>query len=876
MAAPVIQSSFSAGELSPHLFGRVDLNKYKIGLAKMKNFIVDYKGGAAKRAGTKFVGYAGWAWSDIVFIPFTFSSSQTYLLEMGHGYTRFITNGGYVLDASGNIYQIGTFYPTHELKYLKWTQSGDTITITHPRFQPIEIVRFGHANWVFRGFSIGDQTNPMVQGVWLSAVSTGSIDAASAAYVNYGYAVTSVGPDGAESRLSGIARLDNVLDMAVHRVTMTIYWNQVTGTQYFNVYKATVGVNAQISNGTRMGFLGSTTNTSFTDTNILPNYTKGPPIHNDPFTPGQIKEVIISNGGYGYSHYPDMQIFDYTGQGGGAYFWGAVTFSSILNAHRLYGGGGYVAPWVYIGPPNLGDPSGQQAAAYPILGPTTGTYPGAVAYYQQRLLFAGSTNDPATIWGSKPGAFHNFDTSIPLNDGDSFEFTLASQQLNAIKYMIPMPGGLVILTSGGAWQLSGTQQFAPVTPTQVMATPQAFNGCGDLQPIVIGYEILFIQSAGSVVRNLSYNFFANIYTGADITVLSSHLFNNHTIKSWAYAEEPDKVIWCVRDDGILLSMTFLKEQEVAGWAQHQTAGKVLAVGSVREGNKDVIYIAVERSLPNGVRHVFIEQMQPRSDRTIEKSWFLDCALTTTGGKGWARLTSGSLADKENVDFSVDNVTLGYFHAGWIGGHIFAAGGKFRIHSVLSTAVVRTKQIVAAVDTYIFEETRTEFINPQEPGDWEYHWIYNAVAGLSHLEGCTVSVYGDGKMQSDKIVRNGTIQLDTSAAIVIVGLGYDAEIQTLRLESQPTIQTRMKKLPHLTVRVADTRGLWAGTSFKTLTEIKDLAPSVISGEPASLHSGDLDLVLDPLWSEEGQICIRSVNGLPANIIAVIPEAVIGDD
>ena len=508
------------------------------------------------------------------------------------------------------------------------------------------------------------------------------------------------------------------------------------------------------------------------------------------------------------------------------------------------------------------------------LGQLTGTYPGAVAYHQQRLLFAATANKPSTIWGSKPGAFHNFDGGIPITDGDSYEFSLASQQVSAIKYMIGMPGGLVVMTTGGSWQLSGTQQYAPVTPTQVMATPQAFHGCGDLPPITLGYEILFIQAAGSIVRNLSYNFFANIYTSADVTVLSSHLFSGYKMVAWSYAEEPDKVIWLVRDDGKLLSFTFLKEQEVAGWAQHSTNGQYRAVGSVREGLRDVTYFAVDRDSPTG-RFTAIERLAPRTPLTygsVEDVWYLDCALELTPYfTGNTTLFSGPI-QKLGMYFATE---ASAFTSNMVGGLLRVAGGKYRITSVINPTSITADEIYPVKEVYYKEEEGADYMLPHGPSLWDISFETASVGGLNHLEGMKVSVLADGIVQTDKVVTNGSITLDTPASRVIAGLGYVADLQTLRLESSPTIQGRRKKLPALTVRVADTRGLWMGMSEATITEYKERDPQIAPGVGTPLITGDLRIIMDPLWDTPGQIWIKAPNPLPANILAVIPEVVVGD-
>jgi hypothetical protein len=188
----------------------------------------------------------------------------------------------------------------------------------------------------------------------------------------------------------------------------------------------------------------------------------------------------------------------------------------------------------------------------------------------------------------------------------------------------------------------------------------------------------------------------------------------------------------------------------------------------------------------------------------------------------------------------------------------------------------TTMLVPPTDTFVVEESGDRHMAKQAAGTWKASYPVSSVSGLGHLEGMTVTVVVDGKLQTDKKVVAGKVTLDAPGSSVIIGLGYQADLQTLRLESQPTIQGRRKKIPALTVRVADSRGLSAGMTFNTLTEIKELKPSVLSGETPSLYSGDLRIIMDPLWEADGQICVRSKAGLPANIVAVIPEATIGDD
>jgi hypothetical protein len=240
------------------------------------------------------------------------------------------------------------------------------------------------------------------------------------------------------------------------------------------------------------------------------------------------------------------------------------------------------------------------------IGPTSGTFPGVNAYFQQRHFFANSLNDPDTFWASQTGLYRNFDTSIPTKATDAITASPWSEQVNGIEWLIPMPGGLIAFTGSRAWQIIGEGSYnlnaQPITPSSTQAQPQAFNGCSaTVPPIVVDYDVLYVEAISSVVRDLAWNFWTNIYTGTDLTILSSHLFFYRQIVQWTWARNPYKVLWACCDDGTLLSMTYLKEQEVYGWARHDTQGLVVGIASVSEPPVNAVYVIVKRFLMPGSR-----------------------------------------------------------------------------------------------------------------------------------------------------------------------------------------------------------------------------------------------------------------------------------
>jgi hypothetical protein len=121
-------------------------------------------------------------------------------------------------------------------------------------------------------------------------------------------------------------------------------------------------------------------------------------------------------------------------------------------------------------------------------------------------------------------------------------------------------------------------------------------------------------------------------------------------------------------------------------------------------------------------------------------------------------------------------------------------------------------------------------------------------------------------------------LPVPATRAVVGYGFQAQLQTMYLDlgsETNTVQGKRKKVGALTVRVKDTRGIKAGMTFDTVTPIKELNRSNPLGLPTELITADERIVMDPLWDVPGQICIQIDDPLPATVLGVIPEVVLGD-
>lgn len=756
MAVPSIQTAFIAGEVSPSLWGRTDLARFHIGASTMRNFFVDYRGGASSRAGLAFVGQckqSGLSPNPPRDIPFQFSVTQGYVLEFGNFYMRVKAAGAYVtedpvvitgitngdpalvtspahpfatgdwvylagvggmteinnqtylvgnvttntyqllrtldgapVDASlygtytsggtaSRIYTITTPYADTDLRYLKFTQSADVMSVcclnqeTGTEYYPYELSRLGNAAW-----SLGPATFAASVVAPISASATASTTTSSDS-TSYQYKVTAISLTASEESIaSNVATVTNSVDIALTAGSISVSWKPVTGASSYNVYKAPEGYKIPVAAGAIFGYAGTALGIQFNDNNITADFTRAPPTHDNPFAAGAVTGLLAVSAGTSYTASPTITITSSTGAG-------AVITPVIVNGGLQAfivenGGSGYSSSdTVTI----TGGTTGATASATLVVGPISGTYPGCVAYFQQRRVYASTMNEPDTYWMSRPGSFNNFDSSIPAVDSDSISGTPWSQQVNGIQAMINMPGGLVVLTGLGAWQVSGGSQTAAITPANQTATPQAYNGCHqNLPPIAINYDILYIQQKGSIVRDLAYNFFVNIYTGTDMTLISNHLFANRRLVSWGWAEEPFKIVWCVRDDGVMLSFTFLKEQDIYGWARHDTNGLFKNICVISEGAVNAPYAIVRRFIRGanegaGTWAYYSERMDNRLWENVEQAWCVDSGLAYPMAFPDAELTASTATG----DSGIGSVTVVYGGSGYVApvGTVIDASGS---------------------------------------------------------------------------------------------------------------------------------------------------------------------------------------------------------
>ena len=321
------------------------------------------------------------------------------------------------------------------------------------------------------------------------------------------------------------------------------------------------------------------------------------------------------------SNVPTFTITDSTGSG--AVLSPVVSGGKITSINVINPGKNYTAPTIAI---NFAAGGSSATFGTPVL---TGTnnYPGAVSYYEQRRCFAGSINDPQKIWMTKSGTESQMSYSLPLRDDDRIEFRVAAREANTIRHIVPLTQ-LIMLTASSEWRVTSVNSDA-LTPTSISVRPQSYIGANNVQPSIINNSLVYCASRGGHVRELGYSWQSNGFITGDLSLRAAHLFNTFEITDMAYAKAPTPLLWFVSSTGKLLGLTYVPEQQIGAWHQHDTDGLFESCTVVSEGVEDFLYVVVKRTI-NGATKRYVERMASRTIDAIEDCFFVDAGGTYSG------------------------------------------------------------------------------------------------------------------------------------------------------------------------------------------------------------------------------------------------------
>ena len=848
-------SNFTAGELSPKLDGRTELSKYFNGCKKLQNFLVVPQGGATRRPGTQFIAETKTSANASRLIPFEFNVEQAYILEFGNNYFRVYKDGGQVT-SGGSAVEVTTTYTSAQLSGLKFAQSADVMFVVHPEHKPRQITRTAHDTWTITDidFRRGPMLDPQLDGTTLTANGrTGS-----------GVTVTASANTFASTDVGRLIKLhDGFAEITAFSsatsVTVTVKENEDRRSELMPSMTATT---ISFHEGDP-----STTNLE----------------HND-----RLQDTSGSFLSEGFKAGMKVTITGSTSNNVSSALIVTVTADTILFAPSVDLAAEAAGDTVTI----VGDLVADDEFSLGAFSTTTG-FPAAVAFFEQRLVFANTTNDPQTLFFSVGGDFTNFTQGT---DADSaLTYTIGSNQVNVIRYLTSSRV-LLVGTSGGEFVVRAGSVDAPISPTNTQIKRQASYGSADIQPITVANVALFVQRAGRKLRELTYNFDTDSYLAPDMTLLSEHITEG-LIKEMAFQQEPDSVVWCVLSNGKFVGMTYRREEDVVAWHEHIFGG---VSGACTVTVTDFANIAT------GTKLTFT-----KSDGNT---------VTFTSEAAGSSSPSSSLGFRPNTsnDVTADNIfTAINAHADFTVANPAAnvvtieetqrAGSGFL--SVVSTDTTRlatTDQSFALAESVAVIPSETtedevyvivnrtingstkrfvERLKPIEFGsDIEDAFFIDSgltysgsaattISGLSHLEGENVRILANGATHPDKLVSSGEITLDRAATKAHIGLSYESTLQTMRVEAggtEGTSQGKTKRIRDLTIRVLNSVGAKVGPTESNLELIPFRDSSMAMDSPVPLFSGDKDIEFPSGYDSDGFIVVKQDQALPLTILSIFPR------
>lgn len=602
----MLKPSFAAGELSPAMYGRTDIAKYDVGAAKLENFIVLRYGGVQNRAGTKYLATTAGN-KKAVLLPFRYNVEQNFIIEFTAGKIRFYTQGELVTK-DGSPYEITNDYTEEELDSLKYTQSADVMFLVQPNHPPATLTRYANDNWTFERMDItggpfadseltAESTTTITASATTGEVTlTASADIFTADMVDDLIALTHfVDSDYKKGTPSanGTNLIVSVLPHSSVYVESFGFWDgNFTLEKYDRLTGQWVKIRSQSGNRSQNYNL-----TEENDSDEITQYR---------VTSTEFNTDVWSGENEQQRGYITIQAFgnDYTGH---------VLITGYTSATQVTG----------TVKKQLASTEATKDYQFASWSQKNG-FPTCAGFFEDRLVFAGSKAEPQTFWASKTGDYYNFGTSIPALDNDAITATLNGGQMNGIKAIIAF-GEMILLTAGGEYKVTGNGK--PITGENVLSQAQEYRGISDVLPVTVGSRIVYLQQQGNLIRDLAYSYDVDKYTGDDLNLLASHLFERHKITSMTYQQTPNSIVWCTRDDGVLLGLTYLKEQDVYAWHQHSTAhGKFINVCSISGPQEDELYCVVERE-----GNYYVERMVAREASTEpEDQYFVDSGITVSG------------------------------------------------------------------------------------------------------------------------------------------------------------------------------------------------------------------------------------------------------
>tara|TARA_R110000787_G_scaffold28355_1_gene77550 strand:- start:434 stop:3436 length:3003 start_codon:yes stop_codon:yes gene_type:complete len=744
-----IQNNFNGGEISPLLYGRPDVDRYKTGLKTCLNFIPLVQGPVERRPGTVFIKEVKTSSAKTRIVRFEFSTTQAYILEFGNLYVRFYKDNGVIRTTGSTISGATKANPVVITDTAHPYANGDELfiqgvvgmtelndkyyRIANKAANTYQLQDIGGTNIDGTGFtaysSAGTAENTVELATTYTTAQLFQLKFAQSADILY-----IVHPDQKPRKISRTSDVNWSITDITFSDGPFLPTNSEETTLLLSGTSGSVTVTA--TDPTTAAITGATAAKPVVITDVAHGFSSGDTIfiaavggmvelnnifyhltkiNDDSYSLQDTSDVDID--GTGFTSYTSggtaaQHTNGINGQDGfkstdvgrlirwedAAGEWTFLTITAVANARTCT---------AFIDGPDASATTATTSWRLGVWSDTTG-YPGAITFHQNRLVFAGPRDLPQRIDMSRTGDFENFaptEVDATVVDDNAVTDNLSADTVNAIRWVADDEKGLLSGTVGGEWVTRPSDTGGITTPANVQSKRSSGFGSANIAPIRAGRAMLFIQRALKKVRELAYVFEDDGFKAPDLTLISEHISRSGIVEM-AYQGEPQSLVWIVLVDGTLICMTYERDQKVVGWSRHKIGGvsdagtKQAMVESVATipnpaGAADELYMVVRRRV-NGATVRYIEYLKPHWDdsKDQEDAFFVDSGLSLDSP---LTITGITQADPAVVT---------------IASHTFTDGDDIRISNVLGMTEVNKVSYVVGEDNG--SNTFELFSNTRQP------------------------------------------------------------------------------------------------------------------------------------------------------------------
>lgn len=833
--------SFNAGETTPQIDARSDIEKYANSCRILENLLPTIYGAVTRRPGTKYIVTAKNTSEDITTVPFIFNSTTAYTCEFGDLYIRFILNGAQLLDGSGNVVEVTTTYLKADLPQLQFEQIGDVMWITHGSYASRKLTRTSATSFSLDAITFdkgpflirndienNDDITMTPTGLDIATITTGAAGAAlfTITFATTALATAAVALFPANQRFFIGGSTSGDID-AAYTVDAARATTSSTVTLTVRTTEAIASDPADNGDVYVDGGTGTLTASSAT-------FVTGDDGHADALFKLTQSRVQTVTSGSGASTGTVGEAISVKGP---FTFKAFGTWTATVELQRNEDGTNWETFRPFIGNNdqqirfNTSEPDDNVQYRMNITAYTSGTiqlsitvntstqssiarissvtntttaavtwvvpppssvatkrwaegawsavqgYPSSVGAIEGRITYGGTSGLAQTLWLSESDQYEDFEEGL----GDSDSFSLILTTTNTIRWLRAIET-LIVGTSGDEWVVQSSKIDTPLTPTDFSAKQQSQYGSAAFQPEKAGTALLFVDFVGRRLREFIFDdAITGKYKAPDLNALAEHITEDVIIGT-AFQRNPDPILWAWTTNGTLLSMTYEREQDVIAWARHPLGGNgaVLSVSVIPSSTEDEVVLAVKRTIDSSTV-VYIEQMQPRDWGSDDAdAFFVDAGITDTSGSA-------------------------------------------------------------------------------------------TITGLGHLEGETVNVYLDGAVMDTEKVLNAQITMDESGVKAQVGLPNRYTLKPMRFDVSGqggTSKGSIKKIREIVVSFFESRDAQYGPSLTELSDFDGWRSNEPYDSPPDLFTGDKVETFEGGFDREDPILISGNGPSPCTIRAII--------